>query len=180
MLLRFLVKTTTLIARVIIGNSLPLGRSRLRDSSPPIAVTLRFLPRLMEYLQSSFVRVEDISCEQFLAQLLIYRSQVILRSFQYPVRHGLPAQMDSFPVNLLFLTAQRRTHNELLGHDMGNGFRCGKAAEDDILLSGRFYNRSHINPFQLKRNREVEKNNGRKPSEKVHRAERSYGDSSSP
>ena len=100
----FWQKQPTLIVRVNIGHSLPLGRRRLRDSSPPISVTFRFLPRLMEYLQSSFVHMEYIFCDWFLAQLLICRSQVILRSFQYPVRYGLVAQMDSIPINLLFLT----------------------------------------------------------------------------
>ena len=75
-------------------------------------------------------------------QLLIHGSQVILSRFQYPIGHGLPAQMDAPPVNLLLLPVQRTSHNKLLGHDMGNGFRCGKAAGDDVLLSGSLYNRS--------------------------------------
>ena len=50
----------------------------------------------------------------------------------------------TLPVNLLFLPVQRRTHDELLSHAMGNGFRCCKAAGDDVLLSGSLYNRSLI------------------------------------
>ena len=109
---------------------------------PHIAVRLRLLSRFVEHLQGGFIRMEHVSVKQFLVQLLIYRSQIILCCFQNPVRHGLTTQLNTFPVNLLLLPIQRRPHDKLLGHDMGNGLRRGKAAGDDVLLSGGLNNRS--------------------------------------
>ena len=86
--------------------------------------------------------MEDISRKEFLMHLLVYWSQIILCCFQDPVGHGLTAQFNTFSVNLLLLTVQGDAHNELLMYDMGNGLRCGKAAGNDVLLPGRFYNRS--------------------------------------
>ena len=71
---------------------------------------------------------------------------IFICTFDNPVGHCLSAQMDALPVNLLLLPVQRTSHNKLLGHDIGNGFRCGKAAGDDILLSGYLYNGS-LNVF---------------------------------
>ena len=108
---------------------------------PHIALALRCLSRLMEYLYCCLIRMEDISGKKLLMQLLIYRSQVIFRGSQNPVGHGLSAQLNALPVNLLFLPVQRGTHNKYLRHDMDNGFRAGKAAGNDVLFTGCFCNR---------------------------------------
>ena len=75
-------------------------------------------------------------------QPVIYGREIILRGPQNPVGHGLTAQLDTFPVHFLFLPVQRRTHDELLGHNISNGFRGGKAAGDNVLLPGCFHNGS--------------------------------------
>ena len=54
----------------------------------------------------------------------------------------MAAQIDALSAHLLFLSAQRTAHDKLLGHDMGNSFRCSKAAGDDVFLLGSLYNRS--------------------------------------
>ena len=102
---------------------------------------LRFLSRFVENLQGGFIRMEDFSFEQLRMQPVVYGSQIVLRGSQNPVGHGLTAQLDTFPVHFLFLTVQGGTHDELLRHDIGNGFRGGKAAGDNILLPGCFHNR---------------------------------------
>ena len=45
-------------------------------------------------------------------------------------------------MQLLLLSVQRTAHNKLLGHNMGNGLRCGKAAGNYTLLPGSCSNRS--------------------------------------
>ena len=90
---------------------------------PHIAIALGCLSRLVKHLQSSLIRMENISFEQLLMQALIHRNQIVLRGSQNPVGHGLPAQLNALAVHLLLLSVQRRTHDEFLGHDIGNGFR---------------------------------------------------------
>ena len=75
-------------------------------------------------------------------QLLIHGSQVIICGFQNSVGHGLSTQVNPFSFNLLFLPVQRAAYDELLGHDMDNGFRCSKATGNDVLLPGYFRNGS--------------------------------------
>lgn len=84
----------------------------------------------MENLQSGFIRMEDFSFEQFLMQALIHRNQIVLRGSQNPVGHGLATQLNPLPADLLLLPVQRAAHDELLGHDVGNGLRGGKASGD--------------------------------------------------
>ena len=102
---------------------------------------LRFLSRFVENLQGGFIRMEDFSFEQLRMQPVIYGSEIILCGPQNPVGHGLTAQLNAFAVYLLLLPVQGGTHNKLLRHDIGNGFRGGKAAGDNILLPGCFHNR---------------------------------------
>lgn len=72
-------------------------------------------------------------------QVLTHGSKIVRPSSQDPGGHGLSAQMDALPVQLLLLPVQRGIHDELLGHDVGDGFRGYKAAGDDILLSMEKY-----------------------------------------
>ena len=108
---------------------------------PHIALALGSSARLAEHLQRRLICMENFSSEQLSVQLFIYGSQIFFCRPQDPVGHGLPGQLDSLAMQLLLLSVQRTAHDKLLGHNMGNGLRCGKAAGNHTLLPGSRSNR---------------------------------------
>ena len=122
-------------SRLVLVQDYGLVRIPAGPIQPHVAVGLRLLSRLVENLQGGFIRMENLPFEQLRMQPVIYGSQIILRGPQDPVGHSLPAQLDAFPLHFLFLPVQGTAHDELLGHDVGNGLRCSKAAGDNILYS---------------------------------------------
>ena len=88
----------------------------------------------MQHLQRRFVGMEHLTAKQFPVERIVNRRQVVCRSPQNPVGHGLSAQRNALTFQLLLLTVQRRSHDKLLHHDVGNGFCCSEAAPNDRLL----------------------------------------------
>ena len=113
-----------------------LARIAAGSVEPHIAFALWLLARLVEYLQRGFICMKNIPVEKPPVQPFVDGRQIILACPQDPVGHGLSAQGNALTIQLLLLTVQRTTHNELLGHDVGNSLRRGKTAGDNALFVG--------------------------------------------
>lgn len=125
------------LAGLVLAKYQLLRRVPTSPIQPHIALALGFLPRFVEHLYGRFIRVQDVLLEQFCFHPLVHRLEPQSSGFQQPVGHGLPGERHPSPAIFLFLPVHGRAHDEFLGHDVGDGFRCGDAALDDRWVCGR-------------------------------------------
>ncbi len=105
---------------------------------PHVGLTCRGSARLLQHLQCRLVSMQHSFLAQLPVQRVIHWPQPVARGVQDPVGHGLPGQLQAFPLEFLLLAVQRCIHHKFLHHDMGQRFRGGKAALAEYRLSGRF------------------------------------------
>lgn len=105
---------------------------------PHIALTLGLFARRMQYLQSSFISMENFSLQKLPVQLLIYWLQVNLRGVQDPIGHGLAAQRNALSFQFLLLPVNGRALDKFLSHNIGNGLRSSKVVGDNVFSLGAF------------------------------------------